>query len=68
MPYSAKLMSVGINSDHARSYRLVKKSVAYLGVIIFGLIWFLSKINNQTEFKKKTKPVQTDLFQFGSVF
>jgi hypothetical protein len=38
-------------------------------VIIFGLIRFLLKKNNQTEFfLKKPKPVQTDRFRFGSIF
>jgi len=35
-------------------------------VIIFSSVWFLYKKNNQTDFfKKKSKPVQTDRFQFG---
>jgi hypothetical protein len=38
-------------------------------VMIFDSVQFLSKKNNQTEFKKKKpKPVQTNRFQFGSVF
>ena len=41
-----------------------------MGVIIFCLVRFLSKKNNQIEFffKKKPKPDQTDRFHFGSVF
>jgi hypothetical protein len=37
---------------------------------LFGLVFI--KKNNQTEFKKKNeiepKPIQTDRFQFGSIF
>jgi hypothetical protein len=41
-----------------------------LGVIMFGSVRFLSKTNNQTKFfkKNKPKPVQSDRFQFGSVW
>jgi hypothetical protein len=41
-----------------------------IGLIIFGSVRFLSKKNNQTEFKKKKKPkpVQTDRFWFDLVF
>jgi len=35
-------------------------------VIIFGLVWFLSKKSNQTKKKlKKPKLVQADRFRFG---
>ena len=38
-------------------------------MIIFGLVWFLSKIITKPVFKKKTKtkpkPIQTDRFRFG---
>jgi hypothetical protein len=37
-------------------------------VIIFSSVWFLSQKSNQTDFKKKLKPVQTDRFRFGLVF
>jgi hypothetical protein len=41
-------------------------------VIIFDLVWFLSKKINQTKIiiflKKKPKPGQTDRFWFGSVW
>jgi hypothetical protein len=37
-------------------------------LVIFGSVRFLSKNSNQTDLKKKPKPVQTDLFWFGSVF
>jgi len=36
-------------------------------VIIFDSIQFLLKKINQTKFKKKLKPVQTDRFRFGLV-
>jgi hypothetical protein len=36
-------------------------------MIIFGSVRFLSKKYNQTEIKKKPKPVQIDRFRFGSV-
>jgi hypothetical protein len=40
-----------------------------LGVIIFGLVWFLSKKITKPVFFKKTKtkpkPIQTDRFWFG---
>jgi hypothetical protein len=41
----------------------------WIRVIIFGLVWFLSKKITILKFiKKKSKPIQTDQFQFGSVF
>jgi hypothetical protein len=53
-------------------FRLEQKfSGVLVGVLIFGLVWFLSKKVIKLNFfikKTKPKPVQTDRFQFGLVF
>jgi len=64
-------MSVGINSDHARSDRWVKKSLKLVitrnDYFWFGSV-FIKKIIKPKCFLKKSKPVQINRFWFGSIF